>query len=294
MTPISKCIVILAAALCAVLNASPITAQETKESFEDVIAAARVNFGRVLQDPLANMRGIINENRVYFGLGPDNDPGSVSQVQGLYALPMPEIGLNVVPRAILPIVVAPEKADFPTLGDQRAEDGGPKAGLSDLIVQSFIGPSDTGAIKWGVGPQFSFATHTDDFLKGPGWGGGVSGVAVATLGQWGLTALGGHLWGFDGDFSTTLVRPWISYNVKSLPGFSVATSPIITYDWKADSGDKWSVPLGGGVTQAIPFTKTRALLVGLGAYGYVARPEFGPDWQINVTFALLFAPEGKK
>ena len=213
--------------------------------------------------------------------------------QGLYALPMPEYGINFIPRVIVPVVAAPPLSDFPILGEPRSSGDSTEWGMSDIIVQSFIGPSETGKVKWGIGPQFSPDTHTDEFVRGAGWGGGASGVAVAKLGQWGLTGIAAHLWGFDSDVSTTFARPFISYNVKALPGFAIATSPTITYDWKAESGNRWSVPLGGGVTQAIPFSATTALLVGLGAYKYVSSPEFGPDWSLNITFALMFAPEVK-
>lgn len=277
--------------VCASLIAIPAGAEDATE---DMIPAARVNFGRVLQDPLANFRGIISENAFLSATGEDDDWAALMKFQGLYAMPMPEYGINFIPRVIVPVVAAPPLSDLPILGEPRPEGGSTEWGMSDIIVQSFIGPSDPGKVIWGIGPKFSLNTHTDEFVRGAGWGAGASGVVVAKLGQWGLTGIAAHLWGFDGDFSTTMVRPFISYNVKSWPGFAIATSPTITYDWEAESGDRWSVPLGGGVTQAIPFSATSALLVGLGAYKYVATPEFGPEWSINLTFALMFAPDVKK
>ncbi len=108
--------ILYAVVVCAILIAIPANAEETADDF---IAAARVNFGRVLQNPLANFRGIISENAALFGTGGDDDTAAVMAFQGLYALPMPEHGINFIPRVIVPVVAAPPLSDFPILGDNR-------------------------------------------------------------------------------------------------------------------------------------------------------------------------------
>ena len=272
------------------LLVSPVQAEDT---FQDTLQAARTNFGRVLQDPLANFRGVIAENGFYGNTGIDNDVAMFSKIQGLYAMPMPERGLNFIPRVIVPVMGLPPLSDFPFIDPSGGYDK-TKWGMSDIILQGFIGPATEGSFKWGVGPQFSLKTHTDEIFEGAGWGGGASAVGVYSSGQWGLTGIIGHMTGFEKDFNLSLFRPFISYNVKSIPGFAITTSPQITYDWNPSSGNGWSVPLGGGVTQAIPFSKTMALLVGLGGYHFVSGPDLGPEYQINLTFALMFARDVTK
>ena len=51
------------------------------------------------------------------------------------------------------------------------------------------------------------------------------------------------------DFSTTTVQPIVFYNLKS-PGIGDwfgGYNNSITYDWSADSGDAWTVPIGAAV-----------------------------------------------
>ena len=87
-------------------------------------------------------------------------------------------------------------------------------------VQLFGSPLGWDLYGWklGAGPQFSFKTRTDKDLKGAGNGAGLSGVVAGGHGDFSFAALIGHLWGFDGDFSTTAVQPMIYYNFPALPG----------------------------------------------------------------------------
>lgn len=261
----------------------------------DPMEQAKINFGRVLQDPLANFRGIITENSFMGNSGIDDELAFVSSVQGIYAMQLPQYGINLTPRVVLPVVGVPPLSNLPPLLGDSQDFSSTKWGISDTIVQAFVSEADSDSrIKWGVGPQFSLKTHSDPVLEAAGWGGGLGGVVVADAGQWGLTGIVAHMSGFQNDFNTTLVRPFISYNFKSIPGFAISSSPAITYDWNARSGDAWSIPLGAGVTQAIPLSPTKALLVGLGGYHYVRSPEFGPEYSIKITFAFMSAPDSTK
>lgn len=271
----------------AALSASSAFAAEDEQWLLD----AKRNFGRVLQDPLGNFRGVLAENGFYGGFEGTNDVATVSRLQGLYAIPMPEHGINFIPRVIVPVVGLPPETSLPIWAQSPNPTTNTEWGISDVVVQSFIGPSDTGDVKWGIGPQISIPTASKEYLKAAGLGGGLSGVVVTRIGNWGFTGVAGHLWGDKGNFSTSIVRPFISYNFESIPGFAFSTSPQITYDWKAESGNQWTVPLGGGFTQAIPFSSTKAALVGLGAYKFVQKPEFGPEWQVSLTVAFMFAKD---
>jgi hypothetical protein len=46
-----------------------------------------------------------------------------------------------------------------------------------------------------------------------------------------------------------LFQPFANYNFPDHPGRYLTFSPIITADWQADSGNRWTVPLGGGIGQ---------------------------------------------
>ena len=53
----------------------------------------------------------------------------------------------------------------------------------------------------------------------------------------------GNLWFFDGKFNSSIIQPMFFYNFDFLPGAYVAYNAVTSVDWKADSVDRWTVPL---------------------------------------------------
>ena len=41
-----------------------------------------------------------------------------------------------------------------------------------------------------------------------------------------------------------LIQPFVNYNLPD--AWYLVSAPIITANWEASSGNKWTVPLGGG------------------------------------------------
>ena len=48
-----------------------------------------------------------------------------------------------------------------------------------------------------------------------------------------------------------LLQPFINYNFPDAPGRFLSFSPIITANWKAESGQQWTIPLGLGIGQIL-------------------------------------------
>jgi hypothetical protein len=42
-----------------------------------------------------------------------------------------------------------------------------------------------------------------------------------------------------------LLQPFVNYNMEE--GWYLVSSPIITANWEASSGNKWAFPLGAGI-----------------------------------------------
>ena len=81
-----------------------------------------------------------------------------------------------------------------------------------------------------------------------------------------------------------MTQYFINYNFGH--GWYVTSSPIITADWQATGGNKWTVPVGGGFGKVffigkLPFNGN------LSAYANVVRPDPGPDWTLRLQIALL-------
>ena len=86
-------------------------------------------------------------------------------------------------------------------------------------------------------------------------------------------------------YSNGLVQPFVNYNFTS--GFYLVSGPIITVNWKADSDQAWTVPLGGGIGRIFHLGK---LPVNTSLQGYynVVQPDFGPNWQLRAQVQLMF------
>jgi len=87
-----------------------------------------------------------------------------------------------------------------------------------------------------------------------------------------------------GSYNTGFIQPFVNYNFKE---FYLTSAPIVTVNWLADSGNKWTVPIGGGVGKIFHFGKL-PVNTQLSAYYNVAHPDNGPNWQIRFQVQLLF------
>ena len=242
---------------------------------------------RQLQDPLANIKAVMSDNDILFDTGLDETSYSFS-IQPLYGMAFEEQGFNLMSRAIIPILGMAPGGQKPILGEPVPPGGGRVWGLSDIVLQFFFSPRNDDPWKWGVGPMVSLKTRTDSDLAGPGWGAGPIGVLVGNLTENLSTALiGGHLWGDESGFSTSIIQPMFFYNFPQFKGWELQYNNTITYDWNATSGNRWTVPLGLGVGKTIAFDSGYGLNVVLGYYYNVEKPIGAADSMIRFSFNLI-------
>ena len=78
---------------------------------------------------------------------------------------------------------------------------------------------------------------------------------------------------------------FLNYNFPA--GFYVTSSPIITADWEADSGDPWTLPIGGGFGKVIRFGKL-PINMSLQGYWNAVHPDNGAGWQMRFQAQFLF------
>ncbi|MFK5952726.1 MAG: hypothetical protein QM498_06670 [Desulfobacterium sp.] len=229
------------------------------------------------QDPLANISAVQLDMSAKYNIGPDNDSAYTALVQPVYAISTEKI--NYIPRLVIPIIGAP---------NTEAGNSDTTWGMGDIVGQMFISPKSESAWKWGVGPQVSFKTHTDDALAGSGWGGGVAGVLVGGVSNFSVSFIANHLWGNEGDFSTSTLNPMIFYNFKSMPGVSLSYQGVISYDWKAeDSSDRLTIPLGLQIGKMFDLGGGWGLEPAIGAYGMPVRAKGAADWEIKASIFFI-------
>ncbi len=187
----------------------------------------------------------------------------------------------MITRTILPVVSQP--------GMMPGQDR--KNGLGDTTFTAFLSPKKTGKWIWGVGPVALLPTATDDRLGSDKWGLGASAVVLTMPGNWVVGSLFSNVWsvGGSGDQDVNLFtwQYFINYNIPNSGGWYLSSAPIMTANWEADSGDKWTVPVGGGGGRVFKIGK-QPVNVQAQAFYNVEKPEYAADWQLRLQLQFLF------
>ena len=276
----------LAALIFGALLLAP-SASASRGSEEGESANSAADMARLLQNPLANIRALMTDNSVGFDTGTDGGTSYGFQIQPVYAVDLPEWGFTFLPRAVIPIVGLEPGTDVPPVGTPTPPGSDRLWGLSDSVVQLFFAPHTEHSWKWGIGPQFSFATHTNPGLKGPNWGAGVTGVITGGIGEsLSIAAIVGNIWSFDGDFNSFVLHPMIYYNIAAVPGLAIAYNAPISADWKEASRNRWTVPLGLSLSKTFD-VGGHGIDVGAGPYYNVVRPDGGARWQLRFSISWM-------
>ena len=269
-----QCVMIVAVLALAALVAAPGFGEEIDK--EEALAMAA-------QNPVANMMSVPFQNNTSFGIGPHNRTQNVLNIQPVIPFDLSE-DWNLITRTICPVIYQPF----------AWKSSGGKFGLGDINFSGFLSPAKPGAIIWGAGPIVSFPTGTDDILGTEKWSAGPSLVVLTMQEPWVVGVLVNNIWDFAGasdraHVNQMVLQYFINYNFPH--GWYLSSAPINTANWKAPSGEKWTVPLGGGggkimIIGGIPVN------VGAQAYYHVEKPTGGADWSMRLQVQFLFPMGG--
>ena len=237
------------------------------------------DLAKASQNPIANLISLPIQNNTNFGIGPDDETQNILNIQPVWPVSLNETW-NLITRTILPVVSQP---GILTGGEGRVN------GLGDTTFTGFFSPKDSGDITWGVGPVFLIPTATDDALGSDKWGAGPALVVLTMPGKWVIGSLFSNVWSFAGsgdqDVNLFTWQYFINYNLAD--GWYLTSAPIITANWEASSGEKWTVPFGGGFGKLFKIGK---LPVNGSAQAYynVEKPTYGADWTLRLQLQFLF------
>ena len=81
------------------------------------------------------------------------------------------------------------------------------------------------------------------------------------------------------------MQPFLNYNFPG--GTYISSAPIVTADWKAEGGQRWTVPLGFGVSHIFHLGRL-PVNTQVGGYYNVVHPDNGPNWQLRFQVQLMF------
>lgn len=84
------------------------------------------------------------------------------------------------------------------------------------------------------------------------------------------------------------IQPIFFYNLEQLPGAYLGYNAVVTVDWKADSDNRWTVPLGLTLGRTFDMGGGHALDLAIGPYYNVERPDGAADWTIRFGINWVF------
>jgi hypothetical protein len=268
--------------------------------------ASTEDLQKATQNPVASLISVPVQNNSNFGIGPFDRTQNVLNIQPVIPIHVSE-NWNLIIRWIVPVIwqPAPGTANLEVLGIEEntpaylaAQDVQKSAGVfgfGDMTPTFFFSPAKPHKLIWGVGPVLVLPTATNEVLGQGKLSMGPSILALVQPTRWTLGVLINNVWSVAGSGGRTPVNQmsfqyFINYNLKK--GWYLASSPIVTANWKAGSGNIWTVPVGGGVGRIVRLGM-QPVNISAQFYGNAAHPSGGSPWGMRLQIAFLF-PEGPK
>ncbi len=239
-----------------------------------------------LQNPIGDLISVPFQSNTNFGFGPHGGTQEILNIQPVIPFHVGD-NWNIITRTILPLVWMPSLQPAQSV----------PFGTAPITFSAFLSPRNpTNGWLWGVGPVVQVPLASDPVLGSSVWGLGPTGVLVYMHGPWVAGVLVNNVWSLGGEparvgrpstqYNNFLAQPFVNYNLKA--GWYVGTSPIITANWLADSGDMWTVPIGANIGRVIKLGGKLPVNLSVGAYGNVVHPQFGPNWQLRSQVTFIF------
>ena len=193
---------------------------------------------KAVQNPVASLISVPLQNNMNLGYGFFNRTQDVLNIQPVIPVGISE-NWNLITRIIQPLVWQP----YPDLNT------GGEYGLGDMNPTFFPSPAKPGKLIWGAGPTMVIPTATSSITGQGQFSLGPSMVLLAQLPHWTLGVLINNVWSVVGEsgrapVNQMLLQYFINYTLKK--GWYLQIAPIITANWRASSGNGWTVPVGGG------------------------------------------------
>ncbi|MGW8187153.1 MAG: hypothetical protein ACWGNK_07795 [Desulfobacterales bacterium] len=189
-------------------------------------------------------------------------------------------GVNFFLRPFFPVIL-----DQPVPVSGGFEDKG--VDLGDISFDAAVGKSFSSGLVLIGGMVGTLPTATNNDLGLNQWLLGPE-AFVGWKFKWGfLGALFNHQWDIAGedDYSTSITGGQYFYTINLKDAWQIQAQPTWSYNHEAESGSKWTFPLGIGVSKTIIIGKT-PWKFSLQYWNYIAAPDaFGPEQQIRFQVA---------
>jgi hypothetical protein len=250
----------------------PACAQKSSEQETEKIA-------KQAQNPIANVISVPLENDFNPHTGMDKEDSYILELKPVVPFKLSN-DWNLITRTVIPVAQVPDLAP----GVNGA------SGLGDVQTSFFFSPQKVGKVIWGAGPVISLPTATEDILGTKKTSIGPTAVVLSIQGHWLFGTLVQNLFSVAGpsqrpDVNQMLMQPFVNYNLKH--GWYLTSSPIITSNWEANSNNRWTVPVGGGVGRIVHFGKLPVSTYAQ-VFRNVERPDGTTSWSARFQMTFLF------
>ncbi len=230
------------------------------------------------QNPIADLVSVPFQSNTNFNTGPFNRAQEVFNIQPVVPMHLSD-DWNLISRTIIPLVSQPS----PLFNSNTN-------GIGDITQSLFFSPAHPGELIWGVGPVFTVPSANDPILGTGKFLFGPTAVFLTTPGHWVIGVLLNNQWSVGGNPLTPpvnafLAQPFLNYNMAH--GWYLTSSPIITSNWLAASGQQWTVPIGGGFGRVFR-VGDQPVNAQIAGYYNAIHPTGTPAWQLRAAVALLF------
>lgn len=260
---------------------STAAAADAAPAAEHAAPADVTEYAKAAKDPLSDIRNI--PLQISYSMG----GGLGERTVQLYSL-QPDFLVRLTPNWGLITRTILTYADLPGAGDTRA------TGITDLRSALFVTQFKPRQLIWGVGANLSLPTATQPQLQTGSWAAGPSGVVLLRTKRAISGIVASQMWTLAdaGQNARTVnvffAQPIFTYVVAR--GWGLTTSPVMTADWTAAPGQRWTIPVGLGFSKTTAVDR-QALTVGFEYYNNLVRPASGAAHQLQFNVSFLVEPK---
>jgi hypothetical protein len=271
-------------------------AETGKENELDLKTADLGEIDRQLNNPLTSIWSLTFQNNTSVKTGDAIDGKEYSN--NLFFQPFlpfevgPQKQYMLTLRPVFPLVTQPT---FDATDPRNSS--GHETGLGDIQLLTLAGPNQGRGLVWGAGATFKFPTATDDVLGSGKYQAGPAGMLFYMGKPWVGGILAQHWSSFAGeDDRADTSQSDIQYIIRrSIPGaMSIGMGPTITYDWKADSNNALTLPVGLGLTKTTRWGKTPVKLRAEIHYSIIKPEDYGTEWNFRLQITPVINSPMKK
>jgi len=251
----------------------------------EALAQSNEEMAKASQNPVSNFFNFPFQNNTNYAFGPYERTQNVLNIQPVLPFSLGS-KINMINRIIIPVITQPS----------FTEDNS-STGIGDVLYTAWFSPAKASKVIWGLGPVFQLPTasdsnHGSEFGSGE-FGIGPSVVLLTMIDQWVAGAVINQINTF-GDASTSkfFVNYFINYNLPK--AWYLVSAPIVTANWKAEDGQKWLVPFGGGIGKVVKLGGKLPLSMQVQVFYNAIRPDAFGSWQTRFQLHFMIPTKSMK